>query len=301
MCGAMRIVGLLLLAATLVCAQDEAAEEEAPMPQSVIAEGATPQLVGDQFVFTEGPARAADGSVLFSDVRASRRYRWAPDAGEVTLVAEDTGGANGMYFAPNGHLVVCESQRGRITSIAPDGTVTILADQYAGRRFNAPNDLWVAPDGGVYFSDPNYGGGELQQDGEHVYYIPRGGEVMRVVDWMKRPNGLIGTPDGSTVYITDAGAGQTWRFTCGEDGSLCEQALFVEQGGDGMTIDAEGNVYLATDAVVAFNPQGEQIMRVELPVRPTNMCFAGEGLQTLFITARNAVYTLQMRVCGAAR
>lgn len=285
------IVGLLLVSGMLASAQEEG---------GVVAEGAEPTLVRDQFAFTEGPARAADGGVVFSDVRAGRRHRWTPDDGAVTLVAEDTGGANGLYFAPTGNLVVCESARGRITSIAPDGEVTVLADEYEGARFNRPNDLWVAPDGGVYFSDPLYGGGEPTQDGEHVYYIPPdGGDVVRVIDDMVRPNGLIGTPDGRTLYITDHGDGKTWRFAVGEDGSLSERCLFVEHGGDGMTIDAEGNVYLATETVMAFSPEGELIESIELPVRPTNMCFAGPDLRTLFITARDSVFTVQMRVAGA--
>jgi len=289
---AVTIVGLLVATGALVWAQAE----------RVVAEGAELTLVGDEFVFTEGPAREADGNVVFSDVRTSRRYRWTPESGEATLVAEDTGGANGMYFGPNGHLVVCEGDRGRMTSIAPDGEVTVLADTYAGARFNRPNDVWVAPDGGVYFTDPNYGRGELSQDGEHVYYIPPdGGEVVRIIDWMERPNGLIGTPDGSTLYITDAGAGQTWSFPRAEDGTLGERCLFVEKGADGMTIDAERNVYLSTDAIVSFTPEGEQIERIELPVRPTNMCFAGPELRTLLITARNSVFTVQMRVQGATR
>lgn len=285
---------LVLTAAMMSGAQEE--------PAGVVAEGAEPVLVQDGFQFTEGPARNAENAVVFSDVRASRWYHWAPDTGEVTPVAEDTGGANGLYFTPGGDLVACESARGRMTAISPGGEVTVLADQYDGSRFNAPNDVWVAPDGGVYFTDPLYGRGELSQDGEHVYYIPPdGGQVVRIIDWMVKPNGLIGTPDGRTLYITDPGDGKTWRFTVEDDGSLTDRSLFVEYGGDGMTIDAEGNVYLATEGVMAFSPQGDLIEQIDLPVRPTNMCFAGPDLHTLFVTARDSVFTVQMRVQGAER
>ncbi len=287
---AVAVVGLLLLSAMMAGAQGEA----------VVAEGSEPVLVQDGFQFTEGPACDADGGVVFSDVRASRRYRWTPGGG-VTLISEQTGGANGLYFDLAGNLVVCESGNGRMTSVAPDGELAVLADEYDGKRFNAPNDVWVAPGGGVYFTDPLYGRGDLAQDGEHVYYIPPdGGTVVRVVDDMTKPNGLIGTADGRTLYITDHAGAKTWRFTVGENGALTERALFVEFGGDGMTIDAEGNVYLATDAVLAFSPAGELIERIEVPVRPTNMCFAGPDLQTLFITARGSVFTVQMRLQGLA-
>lgn len=286
--GGLMVVGILLACGLAAWAQEGA---------GVVAEGAEPVLVQDGFMFTEGPACDAEGNVVFSDVRASRRYRWTPD-GEVTLVAEDTGGANGLYYDAAGNLIVCESARGRMTSIAPDGTVSIVADEYEGARFNRPNDVWVAPDGGVYFSDPVFGG-ELTQDGEHVYYVtPDRSEVRRAIDDLVRPNGIIGTPDGRTVYVTDSG-GNTWRYARTEDGALTEGCVFVEPGGDGMTIDAEGNVYLATDAVVVYNPAGEQIDRIELPERPTNMTFAGPDRRTLFITARGSVFTVAMRVSGA--
>lgn len=287
--GGLMAVGILLAYGLAAWAQEGT---------GVVAEGAEPVLVQDGFMFTEGPACDAEGNVVFSDVRASRRYRWAPEDG-VTMVAEDTGGANGLYYDPAGNLIVCESANGRMTAIAPDGTVSIVADEYDGARFNRPNDVWVAPDGGVYFSDPMFGGGELTQDGEHVYYVPPDrSRVVRVIEDLVRPNGIIGTPDGRTVYITDSG-GNTWRYVRNEDGALTEGCVFVEPGGDGMTMDAEGNVYLATDAVVVFNPAGEQIDRIEVSERPTNMTFAGPDRRTLFITARGSVFTVAMRVSGA--
>ena len=285
----LAIIAVLVLSGMTVGAQEDA---------GVVAEGAEPVLVQDEFAFTEGPARNAERSVVFSDVRASRRYHWAHRTGEISPVTEDTGAANGMFFAPDGDLVVCEGGRGRMTAISADGGVEVIAGEYSGARFNAPNDVWVAPSGGVYFTDPLYGRGDLSQDGEHVYYIAPDGEVARIIDWMVKPNGLIGTPDGKTLYITDPGAGETWQFTVEEDGSLTERCLFVEHGGDGMTIDAEGNVYLATEGVMAFTSEGELIEQIDLPVRPTNMCFAGPDLKTLFITARDSVFTVQMRVEG---
>lgn len=266
--------------------------------EGVVAEGAAPVLVQDGFMFTEGPACDAEGNVLFSDVRASRIYRWSLD-GEIALFREETGRANGLFFDPDGNLVACEMGNGRVVSIDPQGELTVVADEYAGARFNQPNDVWVAPDGGVYFSDPVYGQGERTQDGEHVYYVsPDRQRVVRVISDMVRPNGLIGTTDGRTLYITDHGDGKTWRFSVAEDGTLTDRALFVEVGGDGMTIDAEGNVYIAADGVLVFSPAGEQIERIELPERPTNMTFAGSDRRTLFITARGSVFTLDMRVQG---
>lgn len=284
------VLVMLLAATTAVHAQ----------PAARVTGGAQPVLVQDGFQFTEGPATDTDGSVVFSDVRASRIYRWTPD-GQVTLWREDTGGANGLFFAPDGSLIICEGERGRITALDRAGTLTVLAAGYAGKRFNRPNDLWVAPDGAVYFSDPNYGRPELSQEGEYVYRIsPDRTTLTPVITDLVRPNGLIGTPDGQTLYVTDAGAGQTWRYRITPTGALTDAALFASYGGDGMTIDERGNIYLAADGILVFAPDGQLIERIAIPQRPTNLTFCGPQRRTLFITARTAVYTLAMSVAGAS-
>ena len=177
--------------------------------------------------------------------------------------------------------------------------MTVLADEYDKTRFNKTNDLWIDPKGGVYFSDPAYGGAQVVQDGEHVYYItPDRTRVSRVIDDMVRPNGLIGTPEGKTLYVTDAGARETFRYRINDDGTLSDKRLFVSVGSDGMTIDTEGNVYLTEDGVLAFDPAGKLIERIAVANRPTNVCFAGSDRRTLFITARSSVYSIRMRVEG---
>jgi len=197
-------------------------------------------------------------------------------------------------------LVVCESENGRIVSISPEGKVTVLADQFNGKRFNKPNDLWIDPRGGVYFTDPAYGRDPvLYQDGEHVYYItPDRKTVMRVIDDLIKPNGLIGTPNGKVLYVADPGDGKTYRYNINPHGSLSNKTLFVPSGSDGMTIDDLGNIYLTADAVVVFNAVGRQIDRIQTSDRPTNVTFGGKDRKTLFITARSSVQSIQMRVRG---
>jgi gluconolactonase len=232
-------------------------------------------------------------------VRASRTYHWSTD-GAVTVAREDTAGANGLYLAPDGRLVECEGGGGRIVAVSPAGEVGVVADAYAGKRFNRPNDLWVDPRGGIYFSDPLYGGGEPSQDGEHVYYIPPDhASVVRVADDLVRPNGLIGTPDGRTLYIADAGAERTYRYAIKDDGGLADKSLFVERGSDGMTMDERGNVYLVGEGIGIYSPAGALLGEIAVPERPTNLTFAGEDGRTLFITARSTIYTLRMAVRGA--
>ncbi|MCP4115748.1 MAG: SMP-30/gluconolactonase/LRE family protein, partial [Desulfobacteraceae bacterium] len=169
--------------------------------------------------------------------------------------------------------------------------------------FNEPNDLWVAPDDGVYFTDPVYFASAAPQGGEHVYYLsPDRSSTIRVIDDMTRPNGLVGTADGSTLYVTDHGAGETYRYTVDSSGSLSDKQLFASIGADGMTLDSNGNVYLCCeDGVRVYDSAGSLLETISLPNRPTNACFGGMDGHTLFITTQAALYSLQMNVSGVLR
>jgi len=268
----------------------------------LVAPDAALQQVGQGFQFTEGPAADAAGHVFFTDVRTSRIHKWSADDNTIAVFRADTGNANGLAFGPDGSLFICEGGNGRVTVLDPHGDLEVLADGYQGRRFNQPNDLWVDPKGGVYFSDPIYGRGNRVQDGEHVYYVsPDRKRVIRVINDMQRPNGLIGTSDGRTLYVTDHGGGKTFRYAIKSDGTLADKTLFCEVGSDGMTLDSCGNVYLTSDAVLVFDPKGRQVQRIAVPERPTNVTFAGPDRKTLFITARTTVYALAMAVSGVSR
>jgi len=265
---------------------------------SVVASGAKLVRIDNRFQFTEGPASDARGNVYFSDVRASLTYRWSPD-GKIEVWRKDTGNANGLAYDAAGNLLVCEGGRNRVVSIDSFGQVTVVADQYRGKPFNQPNDLWIDPQGGVYFSDPIYGRGRKNQDGEHVYYVsPDRKQVVRVIDDLVRPNGLIGTPDGRRLYVSDHGAKRIYLYEIEADGTLSHKRLFAPVGADGMKLDAEGNVYLAEKGIVVFDSAGQRRETIAVPDEPTNLCFAGPDGRTLFITARSAVYTLKMRVAG---
>ncbi|KKL49851.1 hypothetical protein LCGC14_2311390, partial [marine sediment metagenome] len=278
------------------------AQSSASMPASVpprggahgiVAPGAKVVQLAKGFQFTEGPAVDREGNVFFSDQNTGYVFY----SEEVSLVRKDTGGANGLAFDAGGNLLACEGAGGRIVSIDAKGGVTVVAGAYGGKPFNRPNDLWIDPKGGVYFSDPLYGRGRRRQDGEHVYYVtPDRKKVIRVVDDMVRPNGLAGTPDGKTLYVADAGAGKTYRYAVNADGTLGEKTLFVAKGSDGMKLDHKGNVYLTAGAVLVYDPAGKQIAKIDVPRRPTNLCFAGPDGRTLFITARSAIYAVKTTV-----
>lgn len=270
-------------------------------PASLVEPSATLQKLGDGFEFTEGPAVDAQGNLFFSDVRAARMYRRSPD-GKIAAAREDTGNANGLAFDKAGNLLACEGGRGRVVSIDPHGRVSVVADRYREKPFNQPNDLWIDPRGGVYFSDPIYGRGKRSQDGEHVYYVsPDRGRVVRVIDDMLRPNGLVGTADGKTLYVTDHGAKKTYRYDVAADGTLQGKRLFAPLGADGMKLDAEGNLYMAERGIVVYDASGKWRETIDVPHEPTNLCFGGPDGRMLFITARSAVYSIRLRAGAAAR
>ncbi len=251
------------------------------------------------YQFTEGPAVDANGNVYFSDINAGTIYRWTPD-GSVSIFLAGLNKPNGLMFAASGDLVACEGGNGRLISINPQGQITVLVDQYNGIRFNEPNDLWIDAQGGIYFSDPAYQSAVVQ-DGEHVYYLsPDRSQVTRVISDLTRPNGLVGSPDGKTLYVADHGAGQTFAYSINSDGSLTDKRLFVASGSDGMELDTAGNLYLTTPkSLKIYTASGELLREIPTLENPTNLAFGGADGRTLFITARTAVYTAQMTAGSA--
>lgn len=181
-----------------------------------------------------------------------------------------------------------------------------MLSAYGGKKLNGPNDLWVHPRGGIYFTDPLYKRNywtrdpEMQQDGQHLYYMqPDRKTVVRVDEQLEQPNGLIGSPDGKLLYVADIKAKKTYRYTIQPDGTLANKTLFSEMGSDGMTMDERGNIYLTGKGVTIFNPAGEQIGHIPVDARWTaNVCFGGSDMQTLFITASEYLFSLRMKVKG---
>jgi gluconolactonase len=286
-----------------------------PAPETtIVAPGAKPELVAEGFSFTEGPATDRWGNVYFTDQPNDRIMRWDAASGALTQFLSPSGRANGLYFDREGDLLAAADGENALWSISPDGSHTVLARGFDGGEgrgeFNGPNDLWVHPrTGDIYFTDPLYArpywthrDKAMQQDGENVYRLDRRtGKVERIAeaDDLAKPNGIIGSPDGRTLYVADIGGGKTWAWRVGRDGRLRNRRLFTEMGSDGMTIDTEGNVYLTGRGVTVFNRAGERIAWIEVPENWTaNVTFGGADRRTLFITASDAVYTLRMSVSG---
>lgn len=271
--------------------------------KEIIAKNASIQKVGDGFIFTEGPAVAPDGSVYFTDQPNDRIHIWDEKKG-ISLYLEGTGRSNGMYFNAKGQLVTCADEKNELAYFDENKNLISIHSGFNEKHLNAPNDLWIAPNGDIYFSDPYYHrswwpeGHKEIQDTRGVYFLSTDGEIVRVIDDFKTPNGLIGTPDGKALYVADIEDGKTWKYDIQPDGSLSNKTFFAPNGSDGMTIDNKGNVYLTSGKVWVYNPKGELIQEIEFPENPANICFGGEKRNILFVTARKGVYTLEMNVKG---
>lgn len=269
----------------------------------IIAKGEKVTKAGGGYAFTEGPAVAPDGRVFFTDQPNDKIDVWSEN-GTITTFLHPCERSNGMYFNKKGELVTCADLYNRIVAFNMDGKQRILTENYEGKHLNGPNDLWIAPNGGIYLSDPYYHRDYWEadhkeiQDKRGVYYLSPDGKVSRVIDDYKQPNGLIGTPDGKTLYVSDINDSKIWKYTINGDGTLSGKTLFAPEGSDGMTIDNQGNVYLSNKHVSVFDKTGKKIASIEIPEMPSNLCFGGKKRNILFITARTSVYTLKMKVKG---
>ncbi len=270
----------------------------------IIAPGAKVELLADGFKFTEGPACDARGDVFFTDQPNDAIHKWSVD-GKLSTFMQPCGRSNGLCFDDEGNLWACADEKNELWCISPDKKVEVVVKDYQGKLLNAPNDLWLRPDGGIYFSDPFYkrnywNRGPSEQDVQGVYFLtPDRKKLVRVIGDLQQPNGVIGTPDGKVLYVADIKAKKTYSYSIGEDGTLSDKKLFCEMGSDGMTIDNEGNVYLTGRGVTVFNDVGKQIAHIPVDAGWTaNVCFGGQDRQTLFITAKEFLFGLQMRVKG---
>ena len=273
--------------------------------EGVLAPGAQVEKLAGGFSFTEGPASDAEGNVYFTDQPNDRIMKWSVD-GQLSTFMEPCGRANGLCFDTEGFLWACADAKNELWRIDSEKNVAVLVTAYQGKLLNGPNDVWVRPNGGAYFTDPFYkrpywdGRGETEQDCEGVYYLaPDAKTLTRVAGGLEQPNGIIGTPDGKTLYVTDIRAKKTYKYTIQEDGALTEKTLFCEMGSDGMTIDSAGNVYLTGKGVFVFDKTGKQVEHIAVDEPWTaNVCFGGKDMQTLFITASKGLYAVRTRVKG---
>ncbi|MCX7007943.1 MAG: SMP-30/gluconolactonase/LRE family protein [Kiritimatiellaeota bacterium] len=242
--------------------------------------------------------------MFFTDQPNDRIMKWSVD-GKLTTFLQPCGRANGLCFDAQGALWACADASNELWRIAPDGKAEVILKGYCGNLFNGPNDVWVRPNGGLYFTDPFYKRdywkrGPMEQNCEGVFYLgPDHKRLQRVANDLLQPNGIIGTPDGQTLYVADIRAKKTYAFDILPEGGLAKKRLFCELGSDGMTIDDAGNVYLTGKGVTVFDKTGKQIEHIAIPEPWTaNVCFGGKDKHTLFITASKGLYAVRLRTAG---
>ena len=256
----------------------------------------------------EGPAYFAAGRYLvFSDIPNDRILRWDEATNQVGVFRSPANYTNGHTVDAQGRLVSCEQGTRRVTRTEPDGSITVLADSYRGKRLNSPNDVVVAADGAVWFTDPAYGidsdyegfRAEPEQDGCYVYRVTPDGELTVVADDFSRPNGLAFTPDSSRLLIVDSHRQHIRGFDVGEDGSLSGGEVVIDDRSDGIRFDREGQLWAGSqEGVNVYAPDLQLIGKLHLPEVAANLCFGGAKLNQLFITATSTVYTLRLKATG---
>jgi gluconolactonase len=315
----------IVFATLLACARlPSDVERKAPDLDRIVPAGAHVERLAGGFAFAEGPVWMPGGYLLFGDLPNNVIRKWMPD-GTVTVVRTRSGyasadkppgaamGSNGMALDPQGRLTICEPGNRRVTRLEADGRLTVLAERYAGKRLNSPNDLVYKSDGSLYFTDPPHG--LIREDDDPQKELDFNG-IFRVADdtlqlvnkAMARPNGLALSPDEKYLYIANADPRRKiWmRYDVQPDGSLTNPIVLLDltgvsgQSPDGMKVDREGNLYCTGPGglwIVA--PSGTVLGLIRMQREPSNCAWGGADRRTLYMTARDEVYRMPLLIPGA--
>jgi gluconolactonase len=295
-----------------------------PAADAILPPDAAVERIASGFLFTEGPLWLREGALLFSDIPANTIYRWHPNGG-VSVFRRPSGfdgtgasdgafiGSNGLTLDAAGRLVVCEHGNRRVTRVEADGSLTVLASHWNGRRLNSPNDVVFHSSGGMYFTDPPYGlpgedsDPQKELDFNGVYRFHEG-ELQLLHRNMSRPNGLAFSPDERFLYVANSDPERKiWnRFPVREDGTLGDPEVFAgltasTKAGlpDGMKMDTAGNLYCTgPGGTHILDAQGNRLGVIVTPEIPANLNWGEADGRTLYLTARTSVYRIRLNATG---
>jgi gluconolactonase len=284
--------------------------------RELVDEDVEVEQIATGFVFTEGPIWMADGSLHFSDMPDDKRRRWHPSDG-VEVLRDPSNKCNGMTRDNDGNLIVCEHVTSSVVRETPSGNRETIATHWGDKELNSPNDVIVASDGSIIFTDPTYGRmpvfglpRDQELDFQGVYRIPPGGgDLELLVADFEQPNGLCFTPDESQLYINDTTRAHIRVFDVGPNHALSNDRVLIdgigdgdlEKGGlvDGMKLDERGNIYVTGPAGVwIISPRGEQLGVIKVPESVGNVNWGEDDWRSLFILASTSVYRVRMKVAG---
>jgi gluconolactonase len=312
------LVTITLIFSAFLWADSCLTETPEKVPTQLIA--GSPEMIADGFKFTEGPAADKRGKLYFTDSHHGIIYTWTRENG-LDIYHDNLFLTVGLAIDSRGRVLACEDNMildedlnfemydgdcRRLVAIAPDGKKTVIFDSYDGKKLNGLNDVFIAPDGGIYVTDPDWGREGMEQGTSQVlYYSPDAvraqdnREPVRVIDDIPITNGVAVSPDGKTLYVIDAQEDDVFAWDIHPDGTVSGKRMFSDVGNDGMTVDEHGNLYVTDTGVTIYSPDGEKLERIEFPERPTNLCFGGTDGKTLYATTSHSVHAVPMNVRGA--
>jgi gluconolactonase len=262
------------------------------------------ETVSASHKFVEGPVWSAEESILlFSDVAAKRIHRI--DSKGLSVFREDSGGATGNTFDGKGRLLTCEAHARRVTRTDKRGKQEVLADQFEGKKLNAPNDVVVSRQDHIYFTDPAFGSAvdvrELPFNG--VFHITPRGELSVALRWQTRPNGIAITPDGRTLYVGNVDERNVRAYDIAKDGGLANERILITKTDGvpgGMKVGPNGNLYVAATGIDIYSPSGDLLTKIPLGQKPSNLAFGDSDLRSLYVTARTTLFRVRFEVPGAS-
>jgi gluconolactonase len=253
--------------------------------------------------FVDGLSWSRSGFLAFADVRQRRIFRLDSDPHPKVLKDND-GGASGLAYDPQGRLYICESESRRITRLEPGGKLNTLAENWQGKKFNAPNDIAVRKDGHVYFTDPAFGSANDRRDLDFygIWHISPKGDLDVAAKWQTRPNGVAVSGDGKVLFVTDSDRHAVVAFDLDRNGAVSNQRDVIKNVAGvpgGIRTDVDGRFYVAAKGIAVYSPQG-RLERTLLESENTSNCAFGEGdLETLFVAARGNIFRVKLGVKGA--
>jgi gluconolactonase len=279
---------------------------------ALIAPGAKVELVKDGFQFTEGPMCGNRGSLYFSDIPRNQicRINTTGDTVNVTVVHENTNGANGLFMNAKGEIIAACGAGSKIGVFMQDKTQKTIADKCGDKPLNRPNDLTVAKDGRIYFTDPGARPmpGQPATSKPSVYLVKPDGTVVLLTDEIARPNGILLSLDEKTLFVANTRGNEVMAYDVQPDGTIKNKRAFCRlrdvaadnSGADGMCLDQQGNLYVtSTTGVQVFNAKGEYLGTIAVPKKPSNCAFAGvTDRKTLYFTAGDSIFKIRMNVEG---